>query len=682
MSLNLRQIEIRIRTLRGVFGTRIRFDSEGLIIIRADNTSGKSTLVQALIYGLGLEGMLTANQQNLPLQYALSDKFLYGTEDIRVDESEVLIEMQNSTGQIITTQRPIVSPAKKKALITVWHGAALTNPMEPVTKTDYFVRMEGAAQREMGFHRYFADYLGWKLPEVSRFDGSETILYLECIFPLFIVEQKHGWSGIQSRLPTHYGIREMGKRSIEFVLQLDSYFIALRRQRHREEVTKLTATWERTVRDLDAKIGALGAVLRNFPSTPRAIWPPEPPPDVLMFRDNQWISTLVAEERDRQQLAVVAGQEVPSTNVDAPRIGRALRDSQRELSTLEVLSARAARDSSVEEEQNISLKERLNSLQADHQSYQDLRRLRSIGADLALQIADGHCPTCDQSIQDVLLPQGSLTAPMALEENLRFISGQISTFRTMLRDSERVLENRRRSLTAMNGKLQELRTTIRAYKEALISAQSGASAGAVRERLLIEGRLQSHEMMKALLVEAGAAIALMAERYVELLEALEGLKQDHSSEDEAKLAALEKSFVSQLEQYGFNSISPTSALQISRDTFRPTYEAFDLGFNLSASDMIRTIWAYLCGLLEVSREHRTNHLGLLILDEPRQQQANKVSFAEFSSRAADARRWHQQVVFLTSEDKDTLTKMMTNVPHQYIDYVGKVIQPLEVEKFI
>lgn len=195
--------------------------------------------------------------------------------------------------------------------------------MEPENlydKSDYFVRIEGAAQREMGFHTFFAKYLGWTLPEVSRFDGSETILYLECIFPLFVVEQKHGWSGIQSRLPTHFGIREMGKRSIEFVLRLDSYAIAQKRQRIREDLTRLNTKWERSVRDFDAKVGALGSVVRGLPSAPRASWPGKSMADVLIFRDNEWVSLGVAEEKDRQKLAALSAEEIPSTSADAPRI--------------------------------------------------------------------------------------------------------------------------------------------------------------------------------------------------------------------------------------------------------------------------------------------------------------------------------------------------------------------------
>lgn len=379
---------------------------------------------------------------------------------------------------------------------------------------------------------------------------------------------------------------------------------------------------------------------------------------------------------------MLVAKDIPSTSEDAPRITKLLADAQRELATVEVLTARSFRDDSAEEEQNAELRLRLASLKADRQSYRDLRRLHTIGAELSLDVTAMHCPTCDQSIKDVLLPQGSLTAPMALEENLSFIDGQIMTFQTMLQDSERVLESRRRAVTALNSKLQELRTTIRSYREALVLSQGSASAGAVRERLVIESRLQAIRTLKDLFGEIVLQLTVLSEQFDELHQSLDKLKEDRSAEDEAKLSELQKSFVAQLDEYGFSSITPTSALQISRDTFRPTYEAFDLGFNLSASDMVRTIWSYLYGLLEVSRTHQTHHIGLLVLDEPRQQQANKVSFAAFAQRAAQAKQWKQQVIFLTSEDLETLERMMTGVSYQLLDYEGKLIQPMSVARMI
>ncbi|MFB3812674.1 MAG: hypothetical protein ACE14L_01070 [Terriglobales bacterium] len=678
MSLRLRQLEIRISTLRGFFGIRLPLQAKGLVVVRANNTSGKSTCVQSLIYALGLEAMLTVSQQAPPLQYAVLERFQYGDEEVRVDESEVLLEMENEAGEIITIQRAIVGKMRKTNLVTVWRGPHLSQPSAKYSKADYFVRIEGAAQRPLGFHTFLASYLGWALPTVTRFDGSEAPLYVECIFPLFVIEQKHGWSGIQSRMPTHFRIREMGKRAIEFVLKLDSYEIAERRQRLRDQIAALEQRWEHIVGELDAKVGALGAVVRNLPKAPVSEWPIVPAPECLVFDGKEWDRVQSATLHANARLMELQKTEVPIVSSASARVASDLRNAQKQLAALEVLAARALRDNEVEEAQNDSIRERISALEADLQNYQDVKRLRDIGSDLKLSVATGRCPTCEQEINDVLLPQAAAAPPMSYDDNIKFISGQIVAFKTMLNDSERVLEARRRAVNGSRLKIEELRANIRAYKQTLTSPNSSASAADVRERMAVENALRIFETLTEQLDSALEQLEMLSREFAEYTAALEKLKGDTSEEDEGKLQSLQSSFVSQLDQYGFSSIKPAGLLHISRETYRPTYEGFDLGFNLSASDMIRTIWAYLYGLMEVARIWPTNHLGLLVLDEPRQQQADKVSFAEFARRAAAAGGAGQQVLFMTSEDPETLASMLSGVEHQYINFDGKMIQPMAV----
>ncbi len=66
----------------------------------------------------------------------------------------------------------------------------LTSPASSGRQRDYYVRLGGAAQSSAGFHAALAEFLGWQLPTVLRNDGSTSLLYLESIFPLAIVEQK------------------------------------------------------------------------------------------------------------------------------------------------------------------------------------------------------------------------------------------------------------------------------------------------------------------------------------------------------------------------------------------------------------------------------------------------------------------------------------------------------------
>lgn len=45
MAMHLRKLQLKITTMRGLFGVNLEFDASGLNVIRAHNTSGKSTCV-------------------------------------------------------------------------------------------------------------------------------------------------------------------------------------------------------------------------------------------------------------------------------------------------------------------------------------------------------------------------------------------------------------------------------------------------------------------------------------------------------------------------------------------------------------------------------------------------------------------------------------------------------------
>lgn len=90
--------------------------------------------------------------------------------------------------------------------------------------------------------------------------------------------------------------------------------------------------------------------------------------------------------------------------------------------------------------------------------------------------------------------------------------------------------------------------------------------------------------------------------------------------------------------------------------------------------MIRLIWAYLLGLLELAREHTTNHANLLLLDEPRQQSTDPVAFRTLLHRAATAGAAGQQVIFATSEPDTDVRAMLVGTSHKYISYDGFILR--------
>ena len=153
-----------------------------------------------------------------------------------------------------------------------------------------------------------------------------------------------------------------------------------------------------------------------------------------------------------------------------------------------------------------------------------------------------------------------------------------------------------------------------------------------------------------------------------------------SPRDKSKINELQRSFQQQLSSYDFSSLDNIEDIVISQDIYLPEYEGFDLQVDLSkttsASDYIRVTWAYLLGLLEISRNFNTNHPGLLIMDEPRQQSTNEEGLKAFFNRASQAEQYGQQVIIATSETDEVLERCLVNIPHILKKFDGKIISPI------
>ena len=219
--LRIRFLRLRAITAKQTFGADLAF-SAGLNVLRAGNTSGKSTCLQAIMFALGLERAL-GPQLTIPLPYAMRERI---QERVNGDYQQVLesfveLEIENGRSDILTIRRDVVGGANTK-LVKTWRGPRLSQSDDTGQQRDFFVHDPGASQREDGFHNFLIQFLGWKLPEVTRFDGSDSPLYIETIFPMLFVEQKRGWSAIQGPFPTFFGIQDLVRRVIEFLLDLDA----------------------------------------------------------------------------------------------------------------------------------------------------------------------------------------------------------------------------------------------------------------------------------------------------------------------------------------------------------------------------------------------------------------------------------------------------------------------------
>lgn len=664
-----------VTTAKGRFGATIPFE-DGLNVLWAPNTSGKSTAMMSILYALGLEGMLGPSHQP-PLPDAMRTHVMTGTSEIPVVESFVRMEIENSKGERITVQRQVESsnPKDSRQLVRVLLGPYMTKPDGQYERRDFYVRTGRAATDPSGFHRFLAEFIGYILPQIPAADNETVPLYLECLFPFFFVDQMTGWRDIKARMPTYLRIMEMGKRSAEYVLSLDILRRAIDKQENERKQAQLKEKWTTTASKAKAVTAASHVIVRGIPEDPTATWPPTPPLELLITDGTNWKSVRDSIKSLQTRLKEIDEKEIPRAEQVAQSAIEDLQRTEEELSRLTSRLEALTRDLMAERAHRDSVFKRLQALAEDYRKYQDAKKVEDRGGNIPIELASGNCPTCHQPIKDVLLEQEHASPPMTLEENILFIRDQIATFRDMYEDTKGVVEAKERQLDAIRQKIYDTNSTMRSLKHTLHSGGEVPSAAAIQERLLLEQSAISLQNVSDNFAEFDTVFENLANEWAEIQSRLKSLaKIGLTDMDEMKIAYLQTMFVQQLEEYQFSSF-PIDQMSISRESYRPARNDFDVGLT-SASDTIRIIWAYLIGMLEADRKFQTNHLGMLVFDEPRQQGTKKLSFDALLKRASKCAESKQQVIVATSEDKETLDSIIRDIPCHYLQYPGKILTPI------
>ena len=331
-----------------------------------------------------------ANQP--PLTPVMRSVIKDGKIEIPVLESQVFLEIENDRGEFLTIQRQVVgSPERDWRLVSVWEGRVLNQPKPSVGKP-YYVRDPGTATRESGFHTRLAQFIGWDLPEVLKYDGTPVPLYMECLLPLFYAEQSHGWSAIQATTPRFFQIRDVEKKALEFILNLDACTRDVKRQKLLQEESEVKRGWSLQREEVELIASSVGGTVRNVPATPIPTWPPEIPPFIEIYRDEEAVSPNTALEEDIAALRKLQEEEIPTTQQAIKETSSELDAAYERLAELELLAEEIREDMALETTEHAGLQARILALDEDLKKNQDVVRLRTYGFTQHLHVMTGECP--------------------------------------------------------------------------------------------------------------------------------------------------------------------------------------------------------------------------------------------------------------------------------------------------
>ncbi|MDW9480460.1 hypothetical protein [Sinorhizobium meliloti] len=651
MKFSISKVLIHATTASGQFGTELELQV-GLNVVKAPNTSGKSTSLQAVLYGLGLERMLGPRVET-PFGHVLTE-YLREVADgpsFPVLKSSVEIELKNNRKEILAVHRVVRGDTDTRLV-----RAKTTDTNGSESRRDFFLHDPGSVQREDGFHNYLARFIGWDLPEVTTFDGREIPLYIAAIFPMLFVEQKRGWSAIQGPFPTFLRIQDTARRVMEFLLDLDVGNRRRRRLELEKQIARLETEWSQARQHLTSRLGNLSR-LQNIPSRPVEGFSSAPSISVEVYLEEEWLALEDAIDYTKTQVDDLETAELQQTEDLVPALRSELAEAQDNVANLEMRVDELRRDMAITRSEIQGFQNRIAALKTDLARNQDAQKLEKFGSRLGRSVSEHTCPTCHQELDAELLPVVQVKG-MAIEENIRFIRSQIDLYKASANASEVEANNLRLMYDSVATELSEKLTRIRQLGEAL-RRPSGASARSSIEQLVrFQARLRRFESMRS---EADG----MVDRFSSIADALDKLRpelaavksDDFSDTDVAKIEFFEERLQKRLVNFSFKTFR-AAEIHISREDFRPfgiirdntdEYVTRELGFEMSASDAIRMKWSYYLALLDVALKFDTNHPGFIAFDEPDQQAIESKDVKSFLLEAAAFGSSAQILVAATAE---------------------------------
>lgn len=679
--LTIRAIRLRSFTGSNQYGADLNFPS-GLNIIQAHNTSGKSTCLQSILYALGLERSL-GPQLEVPLPYAMRQR-IRSNENSPYElvlQSFVELVIENQLGHILTIHRDIEGGADRKLIRTILatrDGAIEASPR------DFFVHDPGSAQREDGFHNFLCKFIGWTIPVVPRFDGSEGPLYIEAIIPMFFVEQKRGWSVTQGPFPTYFKIQDVSRRVMEFILDLDAGRIRRERAELRQALAASEQQWSTLKKRL---LDAAGPLIRftNILDIPSAEFRHADLPEMEVFEENQWTSLDNALSLKKQKVAILESLPAVSSEANAEEIQKQLADLRRRVDELSGKLAGVRADHNAYQQERNATQIRIDALVADLRRNQDALKLKGLGSTLGTAASTEVCPTCHQELTHELMPTASSTG-MAIEENIKFINSQLDLHRASLRSIESAIQQTEIAYRGIFNDLGQSQQSVRSLSQALLQPSDHPSIARLEE--LVRARAEVGRLSHAQEIADGAldelkSIASIWSEIKERLKKLTGI--DLSPEDNEKIRQLGMELRSLLGNFGFKTF-PVGEVALSDDNFRPLIRRLnedgieveqELGFEVSASDAIRLKWAFYLALLSISRSGKTNHLGTVVFDEPGQQEIESTSLFSMLAWATERLGANQQLIIATSEPIEEVHRNLENRSYNVITFNGFILQPMQ-----
>jgi len=646
--LKIRKLKIAINTKEHKkFGALYEFKPNRLNIIKGSNHSGKTTIVSSIFYALGMEELL-GGQNTKALDSILTSVVPYGKNEYKINEASISLELENTNGEVITIKRYSKHVDISPKIAYIYHNS-IDDIFSESEKMTTYIHDPGAAKNALGFHKYLEDYIGYSLPKVPSYtDGKEIKLYLQIVFNAFFVEQLKGWTDFFATIPS-FGIKDPKKRIVEFLLDLDAREFEKDKFNYEQEKERIITKWLTSIEALHQFVDQIGANVEIQY---------EKPISIDKFHDSKFNVYFTDENEVTIELAsdIINKQETLNrlkNQIEAPK-----SKSDEKLFTIRKKVKKIARKISklneiidIKRNELIYSKQDLEKINAEISNLTDLLKIKKLIKDntFTSKITKNICPTCQQEVNTSF---NSKIDVMGVDENKEYLKAQKKILNIYIESIESEIEKQKDVVAFLKKEYEETQSIIK-YLERDIVLNTNMSD--YKKIVDLESKIKIYEKVERYKSLINNELLTLSEEWKN--NEMNKTSFVMSYDDNQKIVSLQTYFKNYLIDFNYGS-KDNDQIYISKKQFEQYFPVVKIDgrdekirINSSASDFVRSLWAYYISLFRVSKNINGNHIGLFIFDEPAQHAMNESDQKAFLERLSELDGC-QSIVFSSFEDKD------------------------------
>lgn len=631
------------------FGRILNFQN-GLNLVVGDNTSGKTTIVRCLFYCLGMEELIDGKSGTGAMDKSVKDVFKYGdsnhsNQEWNVLSSYVMLQLSNSNDEVITVRRNIKCDELRDNVLYVWK-TPMVDDMQLSDSREYYVHRPDDHNIEfsVGFYALLSEFAGLPLKTVpARNTDKGTILYMQTLFALTFIEQTRGWSDFFANIRS-FNIVNPKQRIIEYAMGYDFDCELVTANKLKERKKALEGNWSSVTSDFISYLTynklfvvGLNPILAKQKTTLAELR--------YGVRDTDCgLNDYVIQLQER-----VSYLETKQNNnqINERNNGYLLALKNYKEHKVEYEKFCISLVAEIEKLDNI--KKQVETIEHEIKRYSSLAQVNNVVNNLDVE----ECPTCHQFLP-INNTQQFTISPEQIEESKNVLNMQKKFLAPMIDGLERSIKNKELNKLYLENQLSIELDQLKIMAESNDVNLNPLSATEQFELVNDRSKIAVLDSVKSHIENVIGKLKTIKVNYDSICGEI--VSQKNHSVIENPVSIQLSQFKTYLNKFNYTSNNVMNQVFFKEeDTTYKYLPVVQHGENIeeeirsdsSASDFIRSLWAYYLTLLAIG----PNHPGFLIMDEPCQHSMKEQSLQNLFRECA--RLTDKQIILFCSSQPHT-----------------------------